>query len=375
MKTTIRRNKATISVLGGIGILLIAALLVVPAYGWDRGVATTFATLPQGSAHPEGITTDSEGNFYVVTWDYERAGKVGTIIPGKVGHLIVFAPDGKFIRRVEIAGSSNLLGDISFHPESGNWLVVDYGGKQVLKVDPMTGASSVFISIPGEAIGSPSPRNTWAAPNGMTFDKKGNIYLTDSYQGTVWRTGPTGGTPSAWVKSDLLISHGNPPLGANGLAFDRDETALFVGNAGDDRIIIVPVVNEEAGEPKVFINGVNGPDGMFVDEEDRLWVVANQSDEIVVFDKTGKVIAKLGDFNGLDERGAPRGLLFPAEMTKVGDYLYVGNLAVDTGYFKGGPALAICFKGVLRTVISQWAGEVKSYNIVRIPVRIPPSPK
>ena len=31
MKTTIRRNKATISVLGGIGILLIAALLLLPA--------------------------------------------------------------------------------------------------------------------------------------------------------------------------------------------------------------------------------------------------------------------------------------------------------------------------------------------------------
>ena len=351
------------------------SLFQLPAYGWDRSVATTFATLPQGSAHPEGITTDSKGNFYVVTWDYERAGKVGTVIPGKVGHLIVFAPDGTFMRRVEIAGSSNLLGDISFQPGTGNLLVVDYGGKQVLKVDPMTGASSVFISVPGEAIGSPSPRTAWAAPNGMTFDKKGNIYLADSYQGTVWRTGPTGGAPTAWVKSDLLISHGYPPLAANGLAFDRAETALFVGNTGDDTIIIVPVVNGEASEPKVFVNGVNGPDGMFVDEEDRLWVVANQSDEIVVFDKTGKVIAKLGDFNGLDERGAPRGLLFPAEMTKVGDYLYVGNLAVDARYFKGGPLVEISFKGVLQAVISQWAGDVKVHNIVRMPARIPPFPK
>jgi hypothetical protein len=104
---------------------------------------------------------------------------------------------------------------------------------------------------------------------------------------------------------------------------------------------------------------------MFVDEDDRLWVVANQSDEIVVFDKTGKVLAKLGDFDGLDERGAPRGLLFPAEMVKVGDYLYVGNLAVDVRYFKG----------TAQAVISQWAGQVKVFNIVRIPARIPPFPK
>jgi len=147
------------------------SLFPLPADGWDRSAVTTFATLPPGSAHPEGLTVDSKGNFYVVTWDVER--------PGKLGHLIVFAPDGTFQRRVEVARSSNRLGDLSFQAETGNLLVVDCGGKQVLKVDPMTGASSVFISVPGEK----------ACPNGMTFDKKANIYLTDSFQGTVWRTG------------------------------------------------------------------------------------------------------------------------------------------------------------------------------------------
>jgi sugar lactone lactonase YvrE len=330
------------------------SLFPLPAYAWDRSTATTFAILPQGSAHPEGMTLDSKGNFYVTTWDYDH--------PGRLGHLIVFSPEGKFIRRVEIAGSSNRLCEIRFHPVTDNLLVNDYGGKQVLKVDPMTGASSVFISIPGEKINPKVPQSAWAAPNGMTFDKKGNIFVADSFQGTVWKTGPTGGAATLWVKNDLLISHGFPPLGANGLTFNRAETALFVGNTGDDTIIRIPVVNGEAGKPEVFIYGVNGPDGMFVDEEDRLWVVANQSDEIVVFDKTGRVLAKLGDFNGLDESGAPRGLLFPAGMEKIGDTLYVLNLAVDTRYFKG----------IAQAVISQWAAKVKVYNIVRIP--IPPFP-
>jgi sugar lactone lactonase YvrE len=327
-------------------VACVFSLFQLPADAWDRSHATTFAVLPPGSAHPEGITTDSKGNFYVVTWDYDH--------PGHPGHLIVFSPEGKFQRRVEIAGASSTLGDISFQQGTGNLLVVDSGGKKVLKVDPMTGASSVFTSVPGEK----------AAPNGMTFDKKGNVYLTDSFQGTVWKTGPTGGAPTSWVKTDLLISHGFPPLGANGLAFDRAEAALFVGNTGDNTIVRVPVVNGEAGQPEVWLNkSVNGPDGMFFDEEDRLWVVANQADEVVVFDKTGKMVAKLGDFEGLDEQGAPRGLLFPAEMTKIGDYLYVGNLTVDVRYFKG----------IAQTGISQWAAQVKVYNIVK--VRIPPLPK
>ena len=148
-------------------LICVFSLLQLPAYGWDRSVATTFATLPQGSAHPEGMTTDSKGNFYVSTWDYER--------PGKLGHLIVFAPDGTFQRRIEIAGSSNRLGEIRFQPGTGNLLVVDYGGKQVLKADPMTGASSVSISVPaGEKPEPPTPRKDWSAPNGITFDKKGN---------------------------------------------------------------------------------------------------------------------------------------------------------------------------------------------------------
>jgi len=46
-----------------------------------------------------------------------------------------------------------------------------------------------------------------------------------------------------------------------------------------------------------------------------------------------------------DEQGAPRGLLFPAQMTKVGDSLYVGNLTVDVRYFKG----------IAQIGISQWA--------------------
>lgn len=329
-------------------VACVFSLFQLPADAWDRSHATTFAVLPPGSAHIEGITTDSKGNFYVVTWDYDH--------PKNLGHLIVFSREGKFQRRVEIAGSSSRLGDVSFQPGTGNLLVVDYGGKQVLKVDPMTGASSVFIGIPGEK----------AAPNGMTFDKKGNIYLTDSFQGTVWKTGPTGGVPMPWVKTDLLISHGFvTPLGANGLAFDHTETALFVGNTGDNTIIRVPVVNGEAGQPEVWVTSISGPDGMFFDEEDRLWVVANRADEVVVLDKTGKTVAKLGDFEGLDEQGAPRGLLFPAEMIKIGDYLYVGNLTVDVRYFKGRA----------QEGISQWAAQVKAYNIVKIPARIAPLPK
>ena len=50
-------------------MLLLLASLAAPlvANAWERGKVETFATLPAGEAHPEGITVDHEGNVYVVT--------------------------------------------------------------------------------------------------------------------------------------------------------------------------------------------------------------------------------------------------------------------------------------------------------------------
>ena len=76
-----------------------------------------------------------------------------------------------------------------------------------------------------------------------------------------------------------------------------------------------------------------------LDRDDNLWVAANQSDEIIVVDKTGKVIAKLGDFDGLVDDGTPKGLLFPATPAFSRDKktLFVTNLALDLRVATGIP--------------------------------------
>jgi sugar lactone lactonase YvrE len=65
-----------------------------------------------------------------------------------------------------------------------------------------------------------------------------------------------------------------------------------------------------------------------VDNKDYIWICSNQEDEIVVIDKTGKVVAKRGDFRGVDQNGIAQGLLFPASLafSKDGSSLYVSNL-------------------------------------------------
>jgi len=53
----------------------------------------------------------------------------------------------------------------------------------------------------------------------------------------------------------------------------------------------IPVSGGSPGTPVVFVNSINGADGLVIDKDDNIWVAANQEDEIVVVDPTGKAIA------------------------------------------------------------------------------------
>ena len=343
-------------------VVLFAALcasLAAPAFAWNRLQATQFATLPPGTAHPEGLTIDARGNFYVADFD------VGST--SGIGNIVVFDRHGRLLRTLQVTAGSNLLLGIAFNPATGDLLVCDLGKSQVLKVDPQSGAASTFAALPALTPGAS------AGPNALAFDAAGNVYISDSVQATIWRTDASGNNVTPWVSDPLLAIQGDPaqgtqdfpPFGANGLAFNNEATALFVANTASDRVIRIPLPNGPSGtpgQPETFVNSINGADGLVIDASDNLWVAANQADEIVVVDPTGRAIAKLGDFDGIDRQGAPVGLLFPASPVLVDGFVYVTNLSLDLhGSFD-----------LPQAVDSQWAAEVTRHTIARIPAHIPP---
>ena len=170
----------------------------------------------------------------------------------------------------------------------------------------------------------------------MTFDPAGNVYVTDAHQGIIWKVGPGGAKGRHGSRSPLLKPTRIPPtIGANGLAFNNKKTALFVANTANDIIVKIPVSGAalEPGTPEVFVNRVGGgPDGLIIDEHDNLWVACNQSNEVLVLEPThGRVIAKLGDFGGVDRNGAPVGFLWSNSLVFHGDEVLVTNLALDVG--------------------------------------------
>jgi sugar lactone lactonase YvrE len=327
-------------------LLLCIGLSPLAASAWQRGDVERFATLPSGAARPEGIAADKAGNLYVATFD-----PTGSATDKR--QLFVFDRQGRLVRGVAVAGASSALLGLDFHPTTGALLVIDFGKGNVLKVDPVTGASTIFTSI-----------GAGSGLNALTFDQAGNVYISDSFQGIIWKTGPAGGPAAAWATDTpaepVLHPQGIPPFGANGVGFNKAFDTLFVANTANDSIIRVPASGGVVGNANVLTFSINGADGLILDADDNIWVCANQADEVVVIDKTGKVIAKLGDFDGIDRDRAPIGLLFPASPVRVGDWIYITNLSLDLRNV-GGP----------QTVDSQWADEVQTQTVSRIRARIP----
>jgi sugar lactone lactonase YvrE len=317
---------------------------------WEREHAGTFAVLPEGSGGPEGLEVDPEGNVYVASFGFTASGPLA----GE-GRLFVYDRRGRLERQVSISGSSSHLLGLRWRDATGTLLVADFGGQRVLDVNPVTGASTAFLTLP------PLPAGASSSLNDITFDGAGNVYVSDSFQGIVWRTGPAGGVAEKWVESALLRTTGVPPFGANGLRFNSAETALFVANTGNDAIVKIPVSGGAPGTPEIFTNGINGADGVILDRDDNLWVAANQADEIVVVDPTGRAIAKLGDFGGAVRNGIPKQLLFPASLRFLGNRLLVTNLALDLRLFDP----------TFLTVDSPWCALVTRYTVSVLPARIP----
>jgi sugar lactone lactonase YvrE len=338
--------------------ILAGILSATPVSAWDRGNVDILAVLPDVTpgvpSSVEGLTVGPDDNIYTTSFGFNAAG----IINSGNSVLFVIKPNGNLVRKVPIVNSSPHTLGLAFNPLNGFLLVIDFGAGKVLHVDPVTGNSSVFM---GPVAGS--------GLNALTFDKLGNVYVSDSFNGVIWKTGPNGGPPTAW-SSDPLLQPGTgltPPFGANGVEFNNAGTVLFVANTATHQIIQIPVnANGTAGTASIFITGINAPDGIAIDRKDNLWICANQEDEIVVLDKTGKVIAKLGDFNGISDDGIVHGLLFPASLafSKDGKTLYVSNLTLFLPYATGSAQST--------AVDSAWTLKVKHYTVSKIRAVIPP---
>jgi sugar lactone lactonase YvrE len=301
----------------------------------DRNAAKKFATLPDGVRFPEGITANpATREIYVGTFDAQ----------GDVAHpnkLLRFAPNGHLVAQRDFNGTP-LLG-LAFRADKV--YIANFGAQRIERISAAFNSATAVEVVATFPVTAPPPPRTEHnpdgsvdtitfganifAPNGLVFDKVGNLYVSDSFHGAIFRIANAAACTSCvatLVKQDpLLATAGFPPFGANGIAFNSDESALFIANTGDDRVL---KLNMNTLAVTIFAESINGADGLVFDNRGRLWVAANQNDEVVGLNDKGRVIARLGEFEGIRHDGSPEGLLFPASIVIVGDDMFVTNLAL-----------------------------------------------
>lgn len=132
-------------------------------------------------------------------------------------------------------------------------------------------------------------------PNGLVFNERGQLYISDSGAATIFLAQPNG-TVTEWLSHPLLQGNSsfcpNTPdlqinVGANGMVLDRRNASLLVANSDRASIIRIPIgPDDSAGEPEVFVGpdceNLAGADGLVIDEmANDLIIAVNKLDMIV----------------------------------------------------------------------------------------------
>ncbi|HTN82448.1 MAG TPA: hypothetical protein VL242_02120 [Sorangium sp.] len=157
---------------------------------------------------------------------------------------------------------------------------------------------------------------TMNVPNGLVFDKEGNLFVTDSALGAIFKISPDGATVTNWITDPLLqgdVSPTNPcktvlgvPLGANGLALSGN--AFYVANTDKAALIKIPI--EADGTPGAAVElstsdpatclPLKGADGITADADGSILVAGNAGNALVRVGAEGNatVLVKDGPLDG-----------------------------------------------------------------------------
>jgi sugar lactone lactonase YvrE len=263
---------------------------------------------------PEGLTTDNRGNFYV-----------SFVAP--LSQVMKITPDG----------SEKVVADLGFGGLGPLGLATDASGRVYVcasTFDPNT-RGIYRLSADGTATRLPGTGSI-LFPNGLAFDRQGNLYVADSIGGAVWKI-PRGGSAELWAQSPLLEGTGvlnlGFPIGANGIAILGH--ALIVTNTEKGQLVRIPVRSDgTAGDPRVLLKdpALFGADGLAIDAFGGIDVaVIVQSTIVQVTGGSIQMIADVSD--GINQASS---LAFG---TGADDHLSL--YAVNFGIFSSSPTPAL----------------------------------
>ena len=284
-------------------VLMVSALLaglvvVAPGAGAEApavGDTTVFAKVG-APGHPDTTIVLPGGDIAVST----NRGARGAPGPSKVFR---FSPSGELRRTYTVTGqASGDHGTMGMAVDrQGRLYLADYAPARVLRIDLRTGVQTTYATLPDLpscSAGAAGPCDNGvgnAAPwtDGLAFDSRGRLLVTDLAQGTVFRVPNGGGRPEVWLQGPELRS----TFGANQLQLTPDgdlllsvTTSTLPGLTGRGVLYRVDVGPDGAarGLTQLYATAPGeGPDGFALGRSGRIYLVTLVTNRLIVLRPDG----------------------------------------------------------------------------------------
>lgn len=211
----------------------------------------------------EGPAVGPDGALYVV--NFGRNGTIGRVTP-EAGHglakLFVVLPQGSVANGIRFA-------------EDDTMRVADKAGKQLLKIDPVTGAITILARLPQST-----------GPNDLALAPDGSVFLSDPdwdnvTNGRLWQ-----------VSADGRVQKLEEGMGTtNGIEVSPDGKHLYLNESIQRTVWVYDLVDGKPQNKRVLHTFDDyGLDGMRCDPAGNLYVARYDAGQIAVLSPEGKLL-------------------------------------------------------------------------------------
>ena len=241
---------------------------VLISYAQELFVSTELTPSKSFTSGAEGPAVGLTGIVYAV--NYAKQGTIGQI-----------TGDGKSSLFLELPSGS--IGNGIRFDSKGNMLIADYTKHNILKVNMLTKAVSVFAHNP-----------KLSQPNDIAIDNKGRLFASDpnwkENTGRIWRIDTDG-------KFTMLDSMGT----TNGIEVSPDNKFLYVNESVQRKVWKYDLNEKGEISNKRLIHEFPdfGMDGMRCDVDGNLYITRHGKGTVAKLSPTGKLIREISTIGKL----------------------------------------------------------------------------